>query len=101
MVMVGGLSTRTGLARRGLGWCARAAVLAMALAGAASAAVVWDEEHAADHDCAACQLQLAAEPSGPLPIGSPDAPKPLAQAAPTGYAASRHSCRLPARAPPA
>ena len=93
----------TGLARRGPGWRAWIVVLAIALVGAASTAAVWHEEHAADQDCAVCQLrhQPAAELSGSLQIGSTDAPEPLEQAPAAVWIASGHSRRLPARAPPA
>ena len=93
----------TGLARRSPGWRAWIAVLVIALVGATSAAAVWHEEHAGDQDCAVCQLrhQPAAELSGFLRIGPADAAEPLEQASHTGWIASGHSHRLPARAPPA
>ena len=93
----------TGLARRSPGWRAWIAVLVIALVGATSAAAVWHEEHAGDQDCAVCQLrhQPAAELSGFLRIGPADAPEPLEPASHTGWIASGHSHRLPARAPPA
>ena len=93
----------TGLARRGHGWRAWIAVLALVLVGATSAAAVWHEEHTADQDCAICQVrhQPAAELSGSLPTGLVDAPQPLEQAPAAGWIASGHFRRLPARAPPA
>ena len=93
----------TGLARRSPGWRAWIAILAIALVGAASAAAVWHEEHAADQDCAICQLrhQPAAEPSDSLQIGFADAPEPFAPAPADGWIASGHSHSVPARAPPA
>ena len=93
----------TGLARRSPGWRAWIAILAIALVGATSTAAVWHEEHAAGQDCAVCQLrhQPAAEFSGSLPVGPAYVPEPLEQASHTGWIASGHSHRLPARAPPA
>ena len=93
----------TGLARRSPGWRAWIAILAIALVGATSAAAAWHEEHAADQDCAVCQLrhQPAAEFSDFLRIGPAEAPEPLEHASHTGWIASGHSYRLPARAPPA
>ena len=93
----------TGLARRGPGWRAWIVVLAIALVGAASTAAVWHEEHAADQDCAVCQLrhQPAAEPSAAVQIGLADAPEPLVQAPVAGWIESGHFSRLPTRAPPA
>ena len=92
-----------GLARRSPGWRAWIAVLAIALVGAASTAAVWHEEHAADQDCAVCQLrhQPAAELSVSLHVGPVDAPELLEQAPDTGWIPSSHTRRLPARAPPA
>ena len=93
----------TGLVRGSPGWRTSIAVLAIALVGAASAAAVWHEEHAADQDCAICQLrhQPAATLSGSLQIGLADAPEPLEQAPAAGWIESGHFRRLPARAPPA
>ncbi len=73
-----------GLARRGPGWRAWFVVLAIALAGATAAAAVCHEEHAADQDCAVCQLrhQPAAELAGSLQVGFTDVPEPLAPADP-------------------
>ena len=93
----------TGLARRSPGWRIRIAVLAIALVGAASTAAVWHEEHAADQDCAVCQLrhQPADALSGSVQIGFADVPEPFEQAPAAGWIASGHLHRLPARAPPA
>ena len=93
----------TGLARRGLGWRAWIAALAIVLAGATAVAAVCHEEHAVDQDCAVCQLRhhSAAEPSGSLQIGFADVPEALEHAVDGGWIASGHFRRLPARAPPA
>ena len=93
----------TGLARRSLGWRIWIAVLAIALVGATSTAAVWHEEHAADQDCAVCQLrhQPAAQLSASVQIGFADTPEPLEQAPAAGWITSNHFRRLPARAPPA
>ncbi len=93
----------TGLARRSPGWRAWIAILAIALAGATSAAAVWHEEHAGDQDCAVCQLrhQPAADLSGSIQIGPAEAPESLDQTPRAGWIASGHFRRLPARAPPA
>lgn len=93
----------TGLARRGPGWRAWIAVLAIALAGATSAAAVWHEEHAGDQECAVCQLrhQPAAELSGFVRVAPAEAPEPLEQASGVVWLASGHFTRVPARAPPA
>ncbi len=92
----------TGLARRGPGWRAWIAALAIVLAGATAVAAVCHEEHAADQDCAVCQLRhhSAAEPSGSLQIGFADVPEALEHAVDGGWIASGHFRRLPARAPP-
>ena len=94
---------RAGPVRRGPGWRAWIAVLAIALAGAASTAAAWHEEHAAGQDCAVCQLrhQPAAETSGSLPAGPAGAPRPFEQQPPAGWVETDHFRRLPARAPPA
>ena len=91
-----------GLARSP-GWRDWIAILAIALVGAASVAAVWHVEHAADQDCAICQLrhQPAADLSGSPQIGFTDAPEPLEQAPAAGWIDSGHFRRLPARAPPA
>ncbi len=93
----------TGLARRGPGWRAWTVVLALVLAGATIAAAICHEEHAADQDCAVCQLrhQPAAELSGSFHIGFANVPEPIEQAVDGGWIASGHFRRLPARAPPA
>ncbi len=91
----------TGPARRGFGW--RTWIVVLALAGATITAAICHEEHAAGHDCMACQLrhQPAAELSGSLQIGFSDVSAPLEQAGDGGWIASGHSLRLSARAPPA
>jgi len=93
----------TGLARRSPGWRTWIAILAVALVGAASATAAWHEEHAADQDCAICQLrhQPAAELSGSPQLGFTDAAEPFDQEPATGWIPSGHSHRVPARAPPA
>ena len=89
-------------ARRGLGWRTWIVVLALALAGAAITAAICHEQHAAGHDCVACQLrhQPAAELSGSLQIGFSDVSAPLEQAGDSEWIASGHSRSLFARAPP-
>ncbi len=93
----------TVLPGRSPGWRAWCVVLALVLAGATAVAAICHEEHAADQDCAVCQLrhQPAAELSGSLQIGFADVPEPLEQAVDGGWIAPAHSRRLPARAPPA
>ena len=78
---------QTGPARRGPGWCLRVGVLALALVGAASATGVGHEAHAADQDCAVCQLRAppAAELSGSPQTGFADAPEPLVPAPAAGW----------------
>ncbi|MCY4636194.1 MAG: hypothetical protein OXG04_17075 [Acidobacteria bacterium] len=92
-----------GLATRSSGWRAWIVFLALVLAGATAVAAICHEEHAADQDCAVCQLrhQPAAEPSGFLQIGFADVPEPLEPVVAGGWIASGHFRRLPARAPPA
>ena len=92
-----------GLARRGSGWRAWIVFLALVLAGATAVAAICHDEHAADQDCAVCQLrhQPAAEPAGSPQVGFADVPEPLERAVEGGWIASGHSRRLPARAPPA
>ena len=92
-----------GLARCRRGWRAWIVVLVMAVAGAAAAEVFCQEEHAADQQCAVCQLrhQSAAELSGSLQIGFADVAEPLELAPDGAWIASGHSRRLPARGPPA
>ena len=91
------------LARRSRSWRARIVVLVMAVAGAGAAEVFCHEEHAADQQCAVCQLrhQSAAELSGSSPIGFADVAEPLELAPDGEWMASGHSRRLPARGPPA
>ena len=93
----------TGLARCGRGWRAWIVVLAMVMAGAGAAEVFCHEEHAADQQCAVCQLrhQPAAELSGSLQVEFADVARLLEQAAGGDWIASGHSRRLPARGPPA
>ena len=93
----------TGLPGRGLGWRAWCVALALVLAGATAAAAICHEEHAADQDCAVCQVrhQSAAAPSGSLQIGFADVPEPIEPAVDAGWIASDHSRSIPARAPPA
>jgi len=88
-----------GLARSGSGWRVWIAVLALAAAGAAITAAICYEEHAAAHDCVACQLrhQPAAELSGSLEIGFSDVSGPLEQAGESGCIGSGHSRSLSAR----
>ena len=97
---------RAGLARRGPGWRAWIAVLAIALVGAASTAAAWHEEQIGDQDCqdcVVCQLrhQAADETSGSLPVEPVDAPRPFEQQPPAEWVETGHFRRLPARAPPA
>ena len=96
-------SIHTGPARRGFGWRTWIVVLALALAGVTITAAICHEEHAARHDCVACQLQQqpAAELSGSLQIGFSDVSAPLEQAGEGEWIASGHSRSLSARAPPA
>ena len=91
------------LARRSRGWRARIVVLVMAVAGAAAAEVFCHEEHAADQQCAVCQLrhESAAELSGSLQTGFADVAELLEQVPAGEWIASGHSRRLPARGPPA
>lgn len=91
-----------GLARRSPGWRAWIAVVAIALAGAASAATVWHGDHAGDQDCAVCQLrhQPVAELSVNLDVGPADAAELIEQLPVDNRAASERFSRLPARAPP-
>lgn len=92
-----------GLARRSPGWRAWIAVLAIALAGAASAATVWHGDHAGDQDCAVCQIrhQPVAELSVNLDVGPADAAELIEQIPVEDRVASDLFSRLPARAPPA
>ena len=92
-----------GLVRRSLGWRTWIAVLAIALAGAASAATVWHGDHAGDQHCAVCQLrhQPAAELSDNLSIGPAAAAELLDQLPRDGWIPADRFSRLPARAPPA
>ena len=91
------------LAARGSGWRAWIVFLALVLAGATAVEAICHEDHAADQDCAVCQLrhQPAAEPSVSVQIRFADVPQPLEQIAAGGWIASGHLRRLPARAPPA
>ena len=92
-----------GLVRRSPGWRGWIAVAAIALAGAASAAIIQHGDHGADQDCAVCQLrhQPAADLSG-HPVIGPAAEAELLEQLPLDrrIPADRFS-RLPARAPPA
>ncbi len=101
--MVGRRPVHARLARRGSGSRAWIVVLAMAVGGAAAAEVLCHEEHAADQRCAVCLLphQPAPEPPGSLHIGFADVAEPLEQAADRERITSGHTCRLPARGPPA
>ena len=92
-----------GPATRGSGWRTWVVVLAMVLAGATFVAAICHEEHAADQDCAVCQLrhQPAAELSESVQVGFSDVPEPLEQADDGVWPASGHSHRLSARGPPA
>ena len=92
-----------GLATRGSGWRAWIVALAMVLAGATLVSAIFHEEHAADQDCAVCQLrhQTAAELSESVQIGFADVPQPLEQADDGVWPVSGHSHRLSARGPPA
>ena len=92
-----------GLARCSRGWRAWIVVLVMAVAGAAAAEVFCHEEHAADQQCAVCQLrnQPAAELAGSAQIGFADVAEPLEQPADGEWLASGHARSLPARGPPA
>ena len=101
--MVGRGRAHPWLARRSLGWSAWIVVVVMAVAGAAAAEVFCHEEHAADQDCAVCQLrhQPAAELSGSLQFGFADVAEPLDQAPDGERIASGHSRCFPARGPPA
>lgn len=96
-------SVHAGLATRGSGWRAWIVALAMVLAGATLVTAIFHEEHAADQDCAVCQLrhQPAAELSESVQIGFADVPQPLEQADDGDWPASGHSHRLSARGPPA
>ena len=91
------------LARCSRTWRAGIVVLVLAVAGAAAAEVFCHEEHAADQQCAVCQLrhESAAELSGALQTGFADVAELLEQARDGEWIASGHSRRLPARGPPA
>ncbi len=92
----------TGLARRSLGWRDGIAILAVAAVGAASAATASHEEHAADRDCAICELRHEpAELSASPQTGLSNAAEPFDPQPATGWIASRRFSRIPARAPPA
>ena len=92
----------TGLPGRSPGWRAWCVAMALVLAGATAAAAICHEEHAANQDCAVCQLrhQPAVAPFGSLQIGFADVPEPLEQAVDGGWIASGHSRRIPARVAP-
>ena len=92
----------SGLATRSSGWRAWIVFLTLVLAGATVVEAICHEEHAPDQDCAVCQLrhQPAAELSGSPQIGFADVPEPLVQVVASGWIASGHFRRLPARAPP-
>ena len=96
-------SVHTGLAQRSSGRRIWIAVLAMLLAGVTVAAAVCHEEHAADQDCAVCQLrhQAAAELSGPLQVEYRDLAAPIAPADAVGWIVPGHFRRVSARGPPA
>ena len=92
-----------GLARRGPGWHAVIAVLAIVLIGATSASTIWHGEHGADQDCAVCQLrhQPAADLSTVPQIGPVGTAEPLTRSPIARWVASDHGSQIPARAPPA
>ena len=91
-----------GLVRRSPGWRAWIVVLAIALAGAASAAT-FCEDHDDDHGCAACQLrhQSAADLSGAVCVGPADIAELVGTRPRDGYVTSDGFSHLPARGPPA
>ena len=93
----------SGPVRCGSVWRTWIVILTLAVAGAAIAAAICHEEHAADHDCVACQLrhQPAAELSGSLQIGFSNVSAPLKHAGDGGWISSGHFRSLSARAPPA
>ncbi|MCY4661577.1 MAG: hypothetical protein OXF93_17500 [Acidobacteria bacterium] len=93
----------TGVASHSAGWRTWIVALTIALAGVTVVAAICHEEHAADQDCAVCQLrhQPAAAPSAFLQVGFVDVPEPIEPADDGGWIASGHSRRLPARGPPA
>ncbi len=95
-------SVHTGLAQRGSGRRIWIAALAMLLAGVTVAAAICHEEHAADQDCAVCQLrhQAAAELSGPLQVEYRDLAAPIAPVDAVGWIVPGHFRRVSARGPP-
>ncbi len=101
--MIQRVRARTMLARCSRTWRAGIVVLVLAVAGAGAAEVFCHEEHAADQQCAVCQLrhESAAELSGSLQTGFADVAELLEQAPDGEWIASGHSRRLPARGPPA
>lgn len=92
------------LVRRSLGWRAWIAVLAIALAGAESAEVVWHGD-ADDQDCCAvcCHVrhQPAAELSVSPDVGPADAAELIEPFSGDDRPESERFSRLPARGPPA
>ena len=101
--MAEGRPAPTGLLRRCAAGRAWIVVLALALAGATVAEVICHEDHAADQDCAVCELRHhpASEPSDSPQVGCTDVPEPIEPADDGGWIASDHHRRLPARGPPA
>ena len=100
--MVRRRTIRKGFAGRGSGWHGWVVALALVLAGVTLATSAGHEEHAADQDCAVCQLrhQAAAELSTPLLVGYTDLVEPIEPADDAGWIGPAHFRRVSARAPP-
>ena len=89
--------------RRSLGWRAWIAVLAIALAGAESAEVVWHGDADDQECCAVCHVrhEPVAELSVIPDVGPADASELLEPCSGDDRTASDRFSRLPARGPPA
>ena len=100
--MVRRRTIRKGFAGRGSGWHGWVVALALVLAGVTLATSAGHEEHAADQDCAVCQLrhQAAAELSGPLQVEYRDLAAPIAPVDAVGWIVPGHFRRVSARGPP-
>lgn len=89
--------------RRGLGWCAVVATIAVALIGATSVSSIWHGWHDADQDCTVCQLRqhAVADLQGAPNVGPAMAAGSVVRPSAIRGSSTDRGSQGPARAPPA